>query len=184
MRLLVLAPLLALLSACGGDDDDALPVDGGTAPDTGSMSGTPAAGKATMTATFSDPVNGYSGHLTPFTGLEDGSECKSVGTGISFNTYTANGMTRRDNVYVTLGNTTLAAGMTYPVPYDLLMGKGITYQELVGTSISTWKCPGSLTFDSIVGKVHRFHFTGTCTPNGGGSVGGMTITGTGVGTLP
>src|SRR2546425_301326 len=114
MRLLTIAALLALVSACGGGGAASPPTGSGPTRDTGTtMTGAPAAGKATMNATFSNPVNGYNGTVTPYAGLEDGSDCSTEGTGIKFNTYTANGSFRRDNVFITMNDLPPVQGMTY-----------------------------------------------------------------------
>jgi hypothetical protein len=157
--------------------DAAVASDSGTAPDGAAGEGTPAPGKTTIEATLSKPVDGFAGTLEPFVGLEDGSSAKSD---TSFNTYTANiGVALRRNIFISMPGVTPAEGMTYEFPFgDGIIKSRITYQELSGASINAYDCAGPLTFDSIVDKVHRFHFEVACTGDGG-----VTLTGTGVGTF-
>lgn len=132
-----------------------------------------------MTATFKDPVNGYTGATTQYDGLEEGSLAEVGKKSLTFNTYSVDGKLPRRNLSVNVSEKAPVQGMTYDVAYEPINGNHITYQELDAKFQShTWSCPGKVTFTAVTGKVHRFSFFATCT---GGNDGGVTITGTGVG---
>ena len=176
------------------------PSDGGTS-DAGSVDGTsesstadsgtsaggtdPAAGKATMEATFSNSIDPYNGILTPFSGLEKESNAQVTGAGVKFATFTVNGVPLRRGLEIAVGATPVQ-GMTYTIANDTIKGNFARYQEQnSASSLKAWSCPGPVTFDSISGSVYKFHYTLTCTNPGIGGTGkgGVTITGTGVGRL-
>jgi hypothetical protein len=66
----------------------------------------------------------------------------------------------------------------------MLEGNQMSYQELNGplTTAKTWLCAGSVKFDKTTGKTYECSLEGRCT---GASVdGGVSLKGTGAGTLP
>lgn len=155
----------------------------------GSTSGAPAAGQARFTATFSAPVDGYNGGTAPFTGVDEKGKAEVTSGDHAFSSVVQDAKQVR-TVSVSVDGTPVQ-GMTYDIAAtqdDFIKGNLITYQELdiATTKSRTWFCAGTVKFDSIVGKVHALTFDAKCQkyPTGSGAEGGMTMVGTGIGTLP
>jgi hypothetical protein len=175
----------------GGSDKDAGSANGGdkdagdeTTADAGSgTEDVPAPGKATMEATFSKPVGGYKGSLDPFMGLEEDSSADAKG---AFTTATLNGQSIRRTLTINL--------LEMPVDgttYELGSGSGIlkssaTLQQLNAATAAaeSYNCLGQVTFDSIDGKVQRFHFELDCLNMAAAKTDGVTVTGSGIATVP
>ncbi len=90
-----------------------------------------------------------------------------------------------------MNTTTPVQGMTYATANSNAPG-GIGYTEAPvpysSTTQKNWACEGSLTFDTVAGKLYKFHFSATCgypgVPyNAGAALGSVTVTGTGAGQL-
>ncbi|MFO0736444.1 MAG: hypothetical protein U0270_11210 [Labilithrix sp.] len=155
----------------------------------GSTSGAPAAGQARFTATFSAPVDGYNGGTAPFAGTDDKGKAEVTSGDHAFSSVLQDSKQVR-TVSVSVDGAPVQ-GMTYNIAAtqdDFIKGNLITYQELdiATTKSRTWFCAGTVKFDSIVGKVHELTFDAKCQkyPTGSSAEGGMTMVGTGIGTLP
>lgn len=204
MRGLAVVSICALLAGCGDDDDvvvdgsvtadGGVTADGALSADTGTMTtgcSTPAAGKACIVATFSAPTGGYTGSTAAYTSVESNGKAEISTSGATDNLafQTGDGSTTvRRNLNLSVDTVSPVVGMDYPVTGtgpDVVLGNLMEYAELTLSTVTTrsWICNGTITFDAIAGKTYRFHFTGTCGPYSGG-VGGITVTGTGAGTLP
>jgi hypothetical protein len=152
------------------------------AGDAGSTGGiaTPAAGKATITATFSAADTDYNGTSTPYTGVEAMGSTELNGGTYYFKTHDA---TFRA-VVVQLGEKPVQ-GKTYMLDASNMFTLGaITFSEAPNINAAKqFKCFGSVTVDSATAPTYTFHFTGDCSPNAGTAAGKVTITGEGAGTF-
>jgi hypothetical protein len=151
----------------------------------GGGGGAPAPGSATMEATLSDPVNNYNGtDVSAFHGLEAESNAEATTKGVGFDTSTANGVPLRRGLFIHVPGVPVE-GMTYTVANNPISNNYARFQENHGLTAKVWSCPGPVTFDSITGKLYKFHYVLRCTNPGigGAGTGGITVTGTGVGML-
>ena len=157
----------------------------GTSSSTSSSSGGGPTGTTVIEATFSKTNGGYDGSTDAFKGAPGKGRTDVKETNISFVSESENATLRR-TITVALGGITPAAGKTYTIGQtgdDLFNGNRMLYDEhAVATDTGpSANCGGTVTFDSITGKVYKFTFSGACTALSG-SKGGFSIAGTGTGT--
>lgn len=153
--------------------------------------GVVAPGSACIRATLSAPVNGFNGVITVYVSVDNDSD-RTTQTGggrpsLSFSTQDGSTSVRRQ-VSLGLAGSTFTQGATYTITgdaNDMIMGNGMSYQELVVSTVTArnWTCAGSVMMDTVAAKSYAFRFSGACTGSEA-AMGGMMIQGSGTGTLP
>lgn len=160
---------LALVSACGGDDDDGgTTVDGGSTVDAAASGCQPtgglpmqAPGGAVINATLASPAGGYNGVTTPFNTF---SGAASAGNFQAFNEMpTTMDSTLRRIVFTFQPNNPTAC---QSIPTNAMPGQltALTYEEggPITSTFKKWFCTGNVIIDTVGPSTtqtpYTFHF--------------------------